>query len=425
LPDGRFIASWADGAINDQNETDEVPANWGLYLYDPASQTNQLIYDDPMTAELYIAPVVARTEPPVVYDVKRVDPSLPGVIGTIDVTQTSLTDTVDGAEFSMQTLGVALQSAVAVRVIEGFSSEIGSMPMFGLTMHEGAAILGEAPIYGDGSWLAQVPSYIPMHLQPIDKFGMAIRSQGLWIQTNPGEQRTCGGCHERRTSTVTPRLGSGLTLAQQKGPVSFVKPIDQRSEYAWDKVVQPILDAKCVSCHGPTSTLAQKTYTVVATADDGTQTKYVIPWLDLTGTAMNAAYDKGTYQFSRSYVSLYYPAQLSMGMAEGLTVIGDLPPNWMVPENAGDSHTGARGSVMIQTLNPVAPDGTLAWPGQPQHDVANGVALTAEEMGILIRSADLGGQWTSRQNVKTSSCWESAQADLGTCGNGGAGTVYP
>ena len=47
--------------------------------------------------------------------------------------------------------------------------------MFGLTMHEGAAVLGEAPVYADGSWLANVPAYIPMHMQPIDKFGLSIR----------------------------------------------------------------------------------------------------------------------------------------------------------------------------------------------------------------------------------------------------------
>ncbi|MFI5300729.1 MAG: hypothetical protein ACHREM_21820, partial [Polyangiales bacterium] len=213
LPDGRFLVSWADGAINDQNEQDAVPPNFGLYLYDASSQQNQLVYDDPLSAELYAAAVVARTEPPVIYDVKKVDPSLPGTIGSIDVTQTSLVENVDGAQYAGTPLSTALKDAVAVRVIEGFSSEIGSTPMFGLTMHEGAAILGEAPIYGDGSWLANVPAYIPMHLQPLDKFGMAIRSQGLWIQTNPGEQRTCGGCHERRTTTVQPRVGSGLTLA--------------------------------------------------------------------------------------------------------------------------------------------------------------------------------------------------------------------
>ena len=92
-----------------------------------------------------------------------------------------------------------------MRVIEGFSSESAKgVSMFGLTMHEGAAVVGETAVYPDGSWLANIPPYIPVHLQPIDKFGMSIRSQGLWIQGVPGEDRRCVGCHESRTGQASP-----------------------------------------------------------------------------------------------------------------------------------------------------------------------------------------------------------------------------
>ena len=77
-----------------------------------------------------------------------------------------------------------------MRIIEGFSSEAAKgVTMFGLTMHEGAAVLGDAPVYADGSWLANIPPFIPVHLQPIDKFGLAIRNQMTWIQGMPGEDR--------------------------------------------------------------------------------------------------------------------------------------------------------------------------------------------------------------------------------------------
>ena len=71
--------------------------------------------------------------------------------------------------------------------------------MFGLTMAEGAALLGEATVRSDGSWLADIPPYVPVHLQPIDEFELAIRNQTTWIQGMPGEDRVCGGCHEDRT----------------------------------------------------------------------------------------------------------------------------------------------------------------------------------------------------------------------------------
>ncbi|MBC7017916.1 hypothetical protein G6O44_24660, partial [Salmonella enterica subsp. enterica serovar Enteritidis] len=70
-----------------------------------------------------------------------------------------LKDTVKGGKYGEgATLDVALKDAVKVRIIEGFSSEAAKgVTMFGLTMDEGAAILGEAPVYADGSWLADIP----------------------------------------------------------------------------------------------------------------------------------------------------------------------------------------------------------------------------------------------------------------------------
>lgn len=418
LPDGRLLVSWAMGNVNDQNELEMVPPNFGVYVYDSATKKNTLVYDDQRFSELYPAPLVARPAPPVIYDVnKRVDPSTPAVIGSIDVTQTSLKESVTGAQFLNTDLGEALKQAVAVRVIEGFSSEIGSMPMFGLTMHEGGAILGEAPVFADGSWGAKIPAYLPVHLQPLDKYGMSIRNQGLWIQGMPGETRTCGGCHESRTNVVQPRKGPGLTIAQQKGASDMLKPIKEREEYGWDVAIQPILNSKCVSCHGSDSALAKKTYKIEYTDRDGKMTSYEIPWLDLSGDSMTVPYDMGIYTFSKSYVSLYYPAQLKMGMMKGIKVVGEVPPAWMVP-------TEARTSKLIETLNVKAADGSLAWNGKPEHDVAKGSPMTSQEKAALIKSADLGGQWVSRQNVKSATCWKGADADKGVCSNGGAGMAY-
>ena len=42
------------------------------------------------------------------------------VIGSIDITQTSLKESINGAQFTNTDLGEALKSAVAVRIIEGF-----------------------------------------------------------------------------------------------------------------------------------------------------------------------------------------------------------------------------------------------------------------------------------------------------------------
>ena len=46
LPDGRILASWADGPVNDLSEQSATPPDFGVYIFDPSTQKNQLIYND-------------------------------------------------------------------------------------------------------------------------------------------------------------------------------------------------------------------------------------------------------------------------------------------------------------------------------------------------------------------------------------------
>jgi hypothetical protein len=117
--------SWANGPVNDLNEQSLTPPDFGIYVYDPATQLNQLVYNDRATWDLNALAVVARAEPPAIPVTQgAADSTVPAHIGSVNVAQTSLNETVDGAEFSNTPLGTALQQgAVAVRVIEGFSSE--------------------------------------------------------------------------------------------------------------------------------------------------------------------------------------------------------------------------------------------------------------------------------------------------------------
>jgi hypothetical protein len=396
LPDGRLLVSWADGAVNDQNELSLTPPDFGIYIYDPKTGKNELVYDERTTWELNALAVVARAEPPVIPNAQHMqDSTIAAHLGSVDISQTSLNETVDGAEFSNVPLGQALHDAVAVRVIEGFSTEATpGVSMFGLTMFEGAAVLGEAPVFNDGSWLADVPPYLPIHLQPVDKFGLAIRNQQLWIKGMPGETRRCIGCHESRTDPGALALGQNPTVAEQNGAAPFTEAIADRTEFPWDTKVQPILDAKCVSCHNSTTTAY---YNLTQTDPvTGVVTTYPIPTLDLSSTPVTVYYDKTVATWPASYVSIFYPATLQMdGDAAGITVTGTPPPMWGIPGSA-------RASVLTQTLNLRAADGTTAWPVSmhPLHPEDVGTQLTDDERKtIAVYPMDLGGQYYARQNT--------------------------
>lgn len=411
LPDGRILVSWADGPVNDLAELSITPPDFGVYIYDPATKKNQLIYNDRATWELNAIAVAPRAEPPVIGDLvsRNVDPGTPVRIGSVDITKTSLTDTVKGAQFGEQgvPLSEALKHAVKVRIIEGFSSEAArGVTMFGLTMDEGAAILGEADVNADGSWLAEIPPYLPVHLQPIDKFGLSIRNQRLWIQGMPGEDRRCVGCHEQRSGAGAPRLGQNPTVAEQRQAQQFLTPVQERRELPWTVdlakypdakpkvVIQNLLNQKCVQCHdgGAQDPFAGRTYTFTATnPGTGTAQSFVIPYLDLSEKPITVVYDRKVETYPASYVSLFFPSTMEMGMGSAERT-GDVPPMWAIPNNA-------RESAMIKKLNLKAADGTFAWGVPAMHPEDKGVTLTDEERLQLVQSIDVGGQFYARQNT--------------------------
>jgi len=417
LDDGKLLVSWANGDVSERLELANTAPKFGVYLYDPKDKARVRVYDDPDFWDLYAQPVRARVEPPVRNSRldAPTDPALTGlgaeaaVIGSIDVTQTSLDEVVEGGQFTAPTpLGEALEQAEKVRIIEGFSSEIGPVRMFGLTMHEGAAILAEPDVQPDRSWEARVVPYLPYHLQPIDRFGLAIRSEGLWIQAMPGENRTCGGCHESRAKAAS--ATQGATLAQQlpvaRKDFSEVRIAD-RTELPWYGAVQgpnvqDLLTAKCASCHdgGANDPFAGRSYTVTVPAmNPGEQDQvYQVPYLLLTDASIEAYYEKEAVSYPASYLSLLYPSAM-MGEVE---ITGDVPdPPWVIPGSARESR-------LIQKVNATPSDeraGTeWAW-STPAHPEDVGVTLTPEERLTLIRMADLGAQYYSRRNVDGAEKW--------------------
>ncbi len=407
LADGRFLVSWSDGDVNERNELAETAPNFGIYLFDPVTRERTLIFDDPDTWDLYATPVQVRDVPPVRGDtVGPIDPFdyTPTVFGSVDITQTGLNEVVSGAQFDRTPLGDALTEARRVRIIEGFSSEIGGVREFGLTLHEGAAIVGEARVYDDGSWEAAVPARIPYHLQPLDRYGLAIRNQLTWIQGMPGENRRCGGCHEDRTEQVLPRVGT-TTLAQQAGPEDFNVAIPERRELPWagassGETIQDVLNRNCVGCHdgGANDPFAGRTYMVTATTEEGEELEFQVPYLLLTDEPIDVFFEMDVVSYPASYVSLLYPSAM---MGE-VTATGDMPPEWVNPGSA-------RRSRLIEVVNVNAEDDASAWawptPSHPENIPEFAGTMTREDRLRLVEMADLGGQYWSRRNVDGETNW--------------------
>jgi hypothetical protein len=67
------------------------------------------------------------------------------------------------------------------------------------------------------------------------------------VQLQPGEKRGCIGCHEDRMSA--PPNGFSAPLAMRRPPSQLEPPPWGAGPFAYEKIVQPVWDAKCTRCH--------------------------------------------------------------------------------------------------------------------------------------------------------------------------------
>lgn len=389
--DPKLLVSWADGPVESSTlSAAGLTADFGIYLYDSATHSRRPIWNDTEYWDIMPRPLAARDAPPAIPPSGQNAMAGEAVlIGAMDVYVSSLQDFAPG-------------SIYGVRIIEGFSAEEGIPGDFGLTEHEGAAVLGVAKVQEDGSWAALIPPNVPVHQQAIDKFGMALLSEPVWISGNAGESRFCGGCHENRAQTTV--IQPGITDAIAIGPddlMSDVPRFERKSTtfsidgtvgVPWDQALQPIFDAKCVSCHDGTPGPANPSYTITDPETGATQTIT----FDLRGTEI--AYGTGDAMlsgYSASHLSLLGPDMMELEDA-GLEIEGEVPI-YVEPGNA-------RESALIQKINPPVlypePDLSERAFDAPVHPVdVGGTALTADEYYLLILMADAGGQFFSRENA--------------------------
>jgi hypothetical protein len=90
LPDGRILTSWAPGPVNDLNEQSLTPPDFGIYVYDPATGQNQLVYNDRNgLGRQRDRRRRRRAEPPVIgmRTSDTADSTIPVRIGSVNVTR--------------------------------------------------------------------------------------------------------------------------------------------------------------------------------------------------------------------------------------------------------------------------------------------------------------------------------------------------
>jgi len=228
------------------------PAGYGIHLLD-AFGNRVPIYADPEISCWQPMPLRARPVPPVLPDATAPRPESQATATVF------LSDVYRGLD------GVPPGTVKYLRVLEQipkpWAAEVdacrdedrgadgfGGHLAVSWNSHIWIAVLhGIVPVEPDGSACFEVPAGRNVFFQALDENYMAVQRMRTFVNFEPGEQRSCIGCHEHRRQAPVSRLTTALArapraLAAQPGE-SAPRPL----YYPTD--VQPILDQHCVRCH--------------------------------------------------------------------------------------------------------------------------------------------------------------------------------
>ena len=198
------------------------------------------------------------------------------------------------------------------------------------TAWDAKEILGDVEIHADGSALFEVPAMESIYLQVLDAHGRVIQTTRSWDTLRPGETKGCAGCHDKSDGNRHPYEDT-TTMAWKHGVQKLRHPFEGRPRgFSFDRMIQPILDSKCVSCHDGTDDI-----------------------MDLRGTPVDGR-NLNKRAWSQSYLNLL---EARLDERDG-NWIGD-PGNGLVrwihkqsgPTEIPPYHTGAARSPLVKLLD--------------------------------------------------------------------------
>jgi len=251
------------------------PTAYGLYLIDVFGNRVR-IYDDPNISCWQPMPLAPRPRPPEIDSLmshptlaRRASEGTPeslarasGLCGTMKDTETSgadeavvmMSDVYRGLE------GVPRGTVRHLRILEqiprpwsarrfwpddethGQHAVISMYAHIFVQVHHGIV-----PVREDGSACFVAPARKNLFFQALDENFMEVQRMRSFVNFQPGEARSCIGCHEPKSAAPASRLPLALSHTPVRPGPQPGESVPRPIHYATD--VQPVLDRHCVECH--------------------------------------------------------------------------------------------------------------------------------------------------------------------------------
>jgi len=247
LSEEHYLVAWSDRGLPPHCRVDDSQRNppnaTGIYLYDAFGNLN-LLYRDAQISSSCPIPVRARPQPPALADTVAWDGPQEGRFLLQNVYQ-GLPGIERGVVKRLRVI------AVPPKVQPHMNS-----PNLGVSAEDpGKYVLGTVPVEEDGSAYFRAPSGIPVFFQALDGKGLALQTMRSLTYVQPGQTLSCVGCHESRDAA--PVMAHQRTQAAAREPSRLTPGPEGSWPLRFDRLVQPVLDQHCVSCHKPASSDAK------------------------------------------------------------------------------------------------------------------------------------------------------------------------
>ncbi|NQT85816.1 hypothetical protein HQ560_03570, partial [bacterium] len=218
--------------------------NYGLFLLDSFGN-RELLYQAPSIACLDPIPLKPRPRPPII----------PAKTTQASADRRSNTDTATGIVTVLNVYASEIPfpegtTIKALRIVNIFpkATPIVNKPSIGYANQSLArGVLGTVPVEADGSAHFRVPTGIPIYFQALDEQGMVVQSMRSNTYVHAGETLGCIGCHEPKSAA--PPTKPKAPIALRRPPSAITPEVEGSYPLSFPRLVQPVLDKKCVGCH--------------------------------------------------------------------------------------------------------------------------------------------------------------------------------
>ena len=220
---------------------------YGIYALDSANQKT-LLYNDATISCLSPIPLRARTAPPsVIATSKPAGAAADGIVSLMNVY-----DSLLPFPGGVTTPTLRIWQVYGKSTIHADDPS----PSYESTQSDWAGrntqgLLGTVPIETDGSAAFYAPANKCLLFQAVDANDEAVQTMRSNAFVIGGMTRlTCQGCHEPRHRAPAQPSSQPIALRNNRTPSTITADAAQGSRpMCFPRLLQPILDAKCISCH--------------------------------------------------------------------------------------------------------------------------------------------------------------------------------